>query len=135
MGNDLKRVDTAENRSRLMICISRHIGRGNAIGMGKLYEDVFGENWKNLANDTRKLRRLVSVMQAEGVAICASTNSNGGGYYLPIGTEKDDFLKRLERRALKILARISKIKKVTLADYMGQMKLGLEGGHGKEAYR
>ncbi len=120
----VEKIDTPEIRAKLLTVLTRHVGETNAISMGELYEAVFGEQWKNKVNDTRKLRLLVNKMRSEGIAICSTTDQNNGGYYLAAaGSEVNDYLRRLERRALKILWRISKIKKVSLPELLGQMRL------------
>jgi len=117
-------IDTPEARARLLTVLTRHIGEANAISMGELYEAVFEKTWKNKVNDTRKIRALINKMRSEGVAICSTTDQNRGGYYLAsAGSEVNDYTRRLERRALKILWRISKIRKISLPELLGQMRL------------
>lgn len=104
--------------------MTMHIGETNAISMGELYERVFEEKWRNKVNDTRKIRSLINKLCSEGIAVCSTTNQNNGGYYLAAaGSEVNDYLRRLERRALRILWRISKIKKISLPELLGQMRL------------
>ncbi|HBE45719.1 MAG TPA: hypothetical protein DDW17_09855 [Deltaproteobacteria bacterium] len=120
----MKTMDTHNKETRLLTELTKHIGESNAIGMGELYEIVFEKPWKNKINDTRMLRTLVTSLRAEGIAICSSSDAGNGGYYLAsAGSEINDYLRRLERRALKILARVSKIKMITLPEYLGQMRL------------
>ncbi len=104
-----------------------HIGRQNAIGMAELYEIICGREWTNRINDTREIRKLITALRNEGRPICSISNRNGGGYYLAAaGSELEEYLKNNERRALRILARNSKIKKVALPEYLGQVRLALE---------
>jgi len=133
--NGQKTIDTPEARARLLSILTTHIGETNAISMAELYERVFDKKWHNKVNDTRKLRLLVNKMRSEGIAICSTTDQNNGGYYLAAaGSEVNDYLRRLERRALKILWRISKIKKVSLPELLGQMRLHMvERGDNQEA--
>lgn len=119
-----KKVDTPETRAKLLSILTMHIGETNAISMGELYERVFEEKWRNKVNDTRKIRSLINKLRSEGIAVCSTTNQNNGGYYLAAaGSEVNDYLRRLERRALRILWRISKIKKISLPELLGQMRL------------
>jgi hypothetical protein len=130
----MKTSDIPELRTRLFFELIKHIGEKNAIGMAELYEIVFMKKWSNRINDTRALRHLITSLRNEGVAICSVSDRSGGGYYLAsAGSEINDYLRRLERRALKILARISKIKKVTLPEYLGQMRLHMLETKEKEA--
>lgn len=111
----------------LLAVLVTHIGSHNAISMGALYTAVFGEQWKNLANDTRSIRKIVTEMRNKGVAICSSKKRNTGGYYLAsAGSELTDFLRRSETQAIRMLARNARIKKISLPDYMGQLRLELK---------
>jgi len=121
-------IDNQENRNRLLATLTSHIGETNAIGMAGLFEAVFNRPWDNRINDTRALRTLITVMREEGIPICSVSNKDGGGYYLAsAGSELTNYLRRSEIRALKILSRNAKIKKVSLPDYLGQMRLNMEG--------
>lgn len=127
-------IDTPENRVRILGKLAEHIGAHNAIGMAELYEAVFGRPWSHKINDTRALRILITILRDEGVPICSLSTTSGGGYYLAaVGSELADFLRRGERRALSILARNARIKKVSLPNYLGQIKLNMESGHEEKA--
>ena len=115
-----------ERKSKLMAEMVQHIGGHNAISMAALYQLVYGQQWKNMVNDTRKIRQLVTKLREEGVPICSSKRLNNSGYYLAAaGSELTDYTRRSERSALGILARNAKIKKISLPDYMGQLRLEL----------
>jgi len=132
MKNDAMNMKDYEGR--LLAILTRHIGSHKAIGMGELYFEVFGEEWRHRINDTRVLRKLVTQMRREGVPICSNATKNGGGYYLPqAGSETKNYLHRNEQRALRILARNAAIKKITLPDYLGQMRLNMTEGGNDEA--
>jgi hypothetical protein len=119
-------IDTSENRNRLLAELSNHIGEVNAISMTALYETVFERVWGDHVNDTRNLRKLITLMREDGVPIC-SISTRGGGYYLAAaGSEMADFLRKTERRALRILHRNAKMKKVSLPNYLGQLKIDME---------
>jgi hypothetical protein len=114
--------------------LTNHIGEFNAIGMAELYKAVTGESWDNRINDTRAIRRVITALRREGVPICSSAAQNGGGYYLAAaGSELNGYLRRQKLRALKILARNAKIQKTSLPNYLGQLRLEMEGGDDKEA--
>jgi len=114
-------------RNRLLAVMMNHIGAHNAIGMAELFQEVWGGIWENRINDTRALRQLVTELRFEGVAICSVSYKSGGGYYLAAaGSELVQYLRRTEIRALKILMRNAKIKKVSLPNYLGQIKLNME---------
>lgn len=126
---DENRIDTDRNRQRLLAELTSHVGAPNAIGMGELYEIVFDRYWSHRINDTRKLRRLITIMRREGVAICSASGASDGGYYLAAaGSELAHYLRRSERRALLLLQRNARIKRISLPNYLGQLQLNMEGG-------
>jgi hypothetical protein len=128
MNNKKKQVvDTDENRNRLLTELANHIGEMNAISMTALYEAVFDRPWNNKVNDTRPLRKLIELMRDEGIPICSVTSKHGGGYYhAAAGSEEADYLLRLKYSALRRLRRYSKMKNITLPNFLGQLKLEAE---------
>jgi hypothetical protein len=134
MREKITEIDTQEHRNRTLATLTSHIGQANAIGMAALYEAVFDRPWEHRINDTRALRILITIFREEGVPICSVATSSGGGYYLPAaGSEVANYLRRDERRALKILGRNSKIKKISLPNYLGQLCINMEGGDDEAA--
>lgn len=120
-------------KAKLLAELSRHVGEVNAIGMAELFEVVFCENWQNRINDTRKLRSLVTMLRREGVPICSVSSRSGGGYFLAAaGSELRGYTERDKRRALRILARVSRIEKISLPELLGQMRLRMEGSDAKD---
>jgi len=121
---------TSRRKASLMMALAGHVGAHNAIGMGELFEEVFGAEWSHRINHTRQIRRLVTKLRRDGAPICSVSAQDGGGYYLAAaGSELEDFLRRDTMRALRILDRNAKIKKITLPEYLGQMKLRMEASH------
>jgi hypothetical protein len=122
-----KDIDTVEHRNRLKSVMFDHVGEINAVSMTALYEAVFDRPWNDRINDTRALRYLITALREDGVPICSTSSQHGGGYYIAAaGSEFVDFLRKTERRALLILMRNSKMKKVSLPEYLGQLKLEME---------
>ncbi|ESP62830.1 putative cytosolic protein [Smithella sp. ME-1] len=120
-------IDTAANRNRVWEVLNQHVGAANAVSMTELYELVFDRPWDDHVNSTRALRSLITAMRDDGLAICSITSRDGGGYYQPAaGSEMIDYLRKMERRALCILKRNSRMKKISLPDYLGQLKLDME---------
>ena len=118
---------TERRKAAVMMVLAGHVGEHNAIGMGELFEEVWGESWSHRINHTRGLRRVVTKLRREGTPICSTAMQNGGGYYIPAaGSELSEYLQRDTQRALRILARVARIKKITLPEYLGQMKLRME---------
>ena len=125
--NEKREIDTAENRNRLKSAMFDHVGEVNAISMTALYEAVFERPWNDRINDTRALRHLITALREDGVPICSTSSQHGGGYYIAAaGSEFIDFLRKTERRALLILMRNARMKKVSLPEYLGQLKLDME---------
>jgi hypothetical protein len=123
----MKDKDMEMYKYKTLSILADHSGEHRAIGMAELYEAVFEKEWSNRINDTRRLRTVITSMRNEGVPICSVSNRNGGGYYLAsAGSELTEYLRRGEIRALKILARNARIKKIALPEYLGQMKLNME---------
>ncbi len=127
-------AESVRRKGLVTAALASHIGETHAIGMGELYEEIYGEPWANRINDTRALRKVITDLRSEGVPICSVATTYGGGYYLAAaGSELTGYLRRSEIRALKILKRNARIKKISLPDYLGQMKLNMEGGGHDEA--
>lgn len=117
-------ADRERNRTRLLMVLMRHVGKPGRIGMGELYEAVFGEPWEHRINDTRKLRGLITELRQEGVPICSTASQKGGGYWVPsAASELDQYCKTIRFRALKLLQREAKLRKLTMPELMGQLSL------------
>lgn len=129
-------IDSLEYRHRLLNELTSHVGESNAIGMPALYQAVFERPWSDRVNDTRRVRKLITIMREEGVPICSVSSSatSGGGYYLAAaGSELAAFIHRDKFRALRILKRDAAILKISLPNYLGQLKMESEGGNDKAA--
>ena len=115
-----------QTRELLLKEMTMHVGRSRAIGMGDLYERVFGRPYRSKINGTRALRKLVTDLREEGVAICSIADADGGGYYLAsAGSELNDYCKTVRSRALKMLALESKLRKSTLPRILDEVQLNL----------
>ncbi|KAA0257195.1 hypothetical protein FHQ18_11565 [Deferribacter autotrophicus] len=113
---------------RVMTVLSKHIGKHNAISMVELYKHVFSEEPESKVNGTRKIRKVIEMMRREGVPICATQEKDGSGYYLAAaGSELEDYCKRLRRRALKLLAMESKLRKITLPKLIHDISINIDG--------
>jgi hypothetical protein len=108
--------------AKVLQILTWHVGRHKAIGMGELYESVYGNSWQNRINDTRPLRDVIEKLRRRGVPIC----SDESGYWLAAaGSELEEFCARLRRRALKSLVQEARLKKIGLPELLGQMQLNL----------
>lgn len=113
-------------RLKLSMTLLRHVGPNNKIGMGELYSSVFGKPWANRINDTRKLRDLIMELRADGMPVMSDCASNGGYWIAASASEINAWCDRTKARALSMLGRAANMKKVSLPDYLGQMRLELE---------
>ncbi|MBI4621069.1 MAG: hypothetical protein HY739_13060 [Desulfobacterales bacterium] len=112
----------------ILTILSRHIGKEKAIGMAELYQEAFGKSWEHRINDTRLLRTVITLLRKDGVAICSDSSQHGGGYYLAsAGSELEDYLGRIRQRALKALSMESRIRRIGIAELLGQMQMNIEG--------
>lgn len=135
MTNDQEKIepDSSEFRTRLLSVLTHHIGAANAIGMPALYQAVFRKPWSDRINDTRRIRKLITIMRMEGLPICSISFAPGGYYLAAAGSELSDYTRRYEGRALRILQTIARMKRVSLPYYLGQIKLDMEGGDDEAA--
>lgn len=123
----MKKMTEAERekyRTQLLVQLAQHVGSSRTIGMGELYQAVFGEPWRHRINDTRRLRTIITELRRDGIPIVSMSSSAGGGYYLAsAGSELNGYCQRLRNQALKKLAMEARLRKMTLPDLMGQMIL------------
>jgi hypothetical protein len=130
MADDRDKMSDEQKRflkGRLLEILIGHVGKSQIIGMGELYESVFGEPWNHRINDTRRLRKLIEELRRDGKQICSDPARVGGGYYIASTTsELADYCGKLRHRALKILSVEARIRKVSLPELVGQLRLDLE---------
>ncbi len=113
-------------KTRILMIMSGHVGQGKRIGMGELFERVFDETYEHRINDTRRLRKMITELRRDGVAICSIAAPSGGGYWLAsAGSELASYCQKLRSRALGILGMEAIIRKTTLPEMMGQIALEL----------
>ena len=105
--------------------LTRHIGRNNAISMGRLYRLAIGE-YADVINDTRMMRQIITELRDGGNPICSTPAQSGGGYYLSsAGSELKDYCVQQRKRALKILTREAVLRKITVPELLGQIQMEL----------
>jgi len=113
---------------RLYAALTRHIGEERALDMGQLYQEVYEREYHHKINGTRALRKLITELRYEGVAIGSVSSRNQGGYYLiRSGSELGDYIARLQRRGLKALSMAARIKNLSLPELLGQLRINMEG--------
>ena len=124
--------DDAYKKECLAI-LTRHIGEEKTIGMGELYERVFKRRYNNRINSTRRLRNLITDLREEGVAIGSNTKPNTGGYHLiRSSSELEEYVNRNIAIAKKKLYMISRLKKVSLPEILGQLSIESINMEGKD---
>lgn len=98
---------------QLLSVLTHHIGKGSGIGVEQLAE-ILGAT-------PRHIRKLISELREAGVAVCGTP---ADGYYIAANAEElqhtCDFLRS---RAMHSLTLESRLKKIPLADLIGQLHL------------
>jgi hypothetical protein len=102
------------SKTEVLNALSRHQGAGNGIGAKRLAEQ--------LGMPPRRLRTLISELRdGDGMAICGTPST---GYFMAVTPEElQASCAFLEHRALHSLRLLSRMKKVSLPDLLGQLRL------------
>jgi biotin operon repressor len=100
------------NSAELLNVLSRHRGQANGIHVEQLA--------KLTATTARELRKLITALREEGVAVCGRPET---GYFIAETSEElDQFcIKYLEARALHSLKLSSRLRKIPLPILAGQL--------------
>lgn len=100
-------------RHELLAYLSRHVGRENGVPCAAIAGD--------LQMAEREVRRLISGLREEGVAVCGHPAT---GYY--IAASPDDIERTcafLRSRAMHSLVLEARLRKIPLPDLLGQLHL------------
>jgi len=117
-------VSNEQATSRLWFELSKHVGAEKALDMGELYSRVFGEPYTHKINHTRRLRTIITALRKKGAPIASTSSKNCGGYYIVrAGSELDEYCGRLRRAALNKLWMEARLRKISLEELLGQMRL------------
>jgi biotin operon repressor len=101
------------NRHQLLGVLSAHIGRERGISVRQLALE--------LDVDERAVRTLVSELRTDGVAVCGTP---GDGYFIASTPEElEHTLNFLRSRAMHSLVLESRLRKISLLDLIGQLRL------------
>jgi biotin operon repressor len=96
---------------QLLSMLSRHIGKGNGIGVSRLAI--------RLGTQERHIRTLVSELRDEGHAICGTPKD---GYYIAATPDElEQTCEFLRNRAMHSLRLESRLRKIPLPDLIGQL--------------
>lgn len=97
----------------VLAALGCHIGAENGITAERLARQI--------GISTRELRKCISELREQGVAVCGTPRF---GYFVARTEEElEDSCAFLRRRALHSLALEARLRKITLPDLIGQMKL------------
>jgi len=129
-------VSNEEATSKVLMILSRHVGREKSLDMGSLFSRVFDEPYTHKINHTRRLRTIITALRQKGVPIGSTAAQNGGGYYLVrAGSELDEYCGRLRRAALNKLAMEARLRKIALPELLGEMQFNFTAGDSPDERR
>jgi len=100
-----------QTNDQLVTLLSRHIGKGNGIGVKDIARQI-GVN-------ERHVRTMVSDLRDEGLAVCGTPRH---GYYIAATPEElEETCTFLRRRAMHSLGLESRLRRIPLPDLLGQL--------------
>lgn len=106
-------------RDRVLAALQRHIGAGNGTSASNLICEITDGGPDPAAE--RALREVVTQLRLEGHHICAHPSN---GYYMAASSEELDATCRfLFERAMTSLQQVSAMKRISLPDLEGQLRL------------
>lgn len=109
---------------KALVELQKHRGRQNAVSMAELYEKVYGETPRDKISSTRPLRRVLTELRKMGFPVCSVMTGKETGYFLAETAEEiESFCETMEKRVMKTLYLLSRVKKLSLPEYLGQLKL------------
>jgi hypothetical protein len=111
-----------QDADNLLTILSRHIGAANGISAERLAWRLYGPG--ATAKDQRHVRKLVVELRRDGHHICADPKR---GYFMAQTDEElDGTCQFLFNRAMTSLSQVSAMKRVSLPDLAGQLRIRLE---------
>ncbi len=108
-----------EERDVLLVLL-RHTGKDAAMSGARLADEA-----GIAARDSKRMvRRIVgSLRRTHGVAVCSNAHRGNSGYYLADSADElDEAAGWLIRLGLKILSSAARMKRKTMAEFMGQLR-------------
>jgi len=116
-----------ETEGRVLRAIRCCRGRDNAVSVGRLVLGVFSLFTYEGAYATREreVRRIVKhLVEVHGIPIASCS----AGYYVPVTAEETErACRQYHRAAMSHLKREARLRRVSLPDLLGQMRLEVEG--------
>ena len=120
-------LEWEQAKSRLLLEMTKHIGKARAIVAGELFEIVFLRPYEgNKMTGCRDLRKLIEEVKygPEAVFIAHSCCTIRPGYYLPSSdSERREYVARIERQVKRKIGRLARLNQVNAGDYAGQLAL------------
>jgi len=106
-------------RDTLLIALRNHIGRARGVTVTALARQLLGA--EPTRGEERLVRKLVVELRSEGHHVCAHPDD---GYYLAATSDElDQTISFLRKRAMSSLEQIAAMKRISLPDLFGQLKL------------
>ncbi len=110
------------NTDLLLVALRSHIGKNNGITAKALVNELNNGLIKpDVQISERELRHVVKALRKQGHHVCAHPKD---GYYLAQNIDElDECLKYLTHRAICSLEQVAAMKRLSLPDLFGQMRL------------
>lgn len=106
-------------RDTLLAALRQHIGRRHGLTATALCREVLGD--QPTSGDERHLRELVVELRLEGHHVCAHPRE---GYFLADSADElEETCNFLRSRSMSGLQQISAMKRVSIPDLVGQLRL------------
>lgn len=107
-------------RDQVLAALARHVGQARGVRIDRLVAEITGCLLRSDGHE-RKVRELVSDLREQGVAICARPET---GYFIAETAEElEESCRFLRARAMHSLVLESKLRKITLPELLGQLRL------------
>jgi hypothetical protein len=108
------------DRDMVLAALAAHIGAGRGVTGRALTAEIVGPMFAT-AGDERSVRHVIEALRRDGEHICGTTHE---GYYLAASAEElDRTCLFLYRRSMTTLTQVAAMKRVSLPDLKGQLRL------------
>ncbi len=112
-------LDLDRDEQAVMKILRKHRGRQSAVKVDRIVQ-LTGINERQVRDIVRHL------IHEHRAPVGSSTQKPYGYYWIVSGEEAEATVKALERRGISVLTRAADIKRITLPELLGQLKLELE---------
>lgn len=115
--------DIIITRQRVLEVLQQHIGAARGASAERLVFEITGDPSLHSASAERVLREIVVSLRLAGHHVCAHPSN---GYYIAETVEElDQTCRFLLMRSMTGLQQIAAMKRVSLPDLAGQLRIGL----------